>query len=113
MALTSKQKAFIDAFIEYPTLPMSQHAEHLGIAAKTVYNWKNDNKNGFRDELEARLRERWEEAKYMASETMFSLCREGDFKAAKYILDYWGYAPAQKVEAKVEQTTTIKVDIEE
>lgn len=109
MALTSKQKAFIDAFIEYPTLPMAQHAENLGIAAKTVYNWKSDNKNGFRDELETRLKEKWEEARYMASETMFSLCREGDFKAAKYILDYCGYAPAQKVEANVSSEINITI----
>ena len=47
----------------------------------------------------------------MASETLFSLAAEGDFKAAKYILDYSGYAPTQKVEAKVD--TEINITIED
>lgn len=111
MALTKKQQALIDAFIEYPLLPFAEHCRNLGIAPKTAYNWKSENKNGFYDEMERRLAEKWEQAKYAASETMFNLMAEGDFKAAKYILDYSGYAPAQKIEADV--NNVINVNIEE
>lgn len=49
----------------------------------------------------------------MASENLFTLAREGDFKAIKYILDYSGYAPTKKVEAEVNQTVNeIKINIQ-
>ena len=44
-------------------------------------------------------------------ETMLSLVRDGDFKAAKYVLDSQGYAPAQKIEASV--SNDININIEE
>lgn len=111
MELNKRQIAFLDAYLENPLISMKAHAERLNIPINTVYNWKNRNINGFTDELEKRLSEKWEEAKLMASETMFSLAAEGDFKAAKYILDYSGYAPTQKVEAKVD--TDINITIED
>lgn len=113
MALTANQKRFIEAYLENPLLPTSEVAPKVGISPITVYNWKTENKNGFKDELQKRLDEKWEEAKYMASDTMFSLARGGDFKAAKYILDYAGYKPVEKVEQKVDNTITIEVGIDE
>ena len=107
----ARQNAFLDAYLENPILSMKAHAELLGINYRTVYNWKDRNINGFADKLQERLSRKWEEAKQMASEQMFSLAREGDFKAVKYILDYHGYAPAQKVDAKVESKTVINVSI--
>lgn len=109
--IEARQNAFLDAYLENPILSMKAHAERLGINVRTVYNWKDNNINGFADKLQERLSRKWEEAKQMASEQMFSLAREGDFKAVKYILDYHGYAPAQKVEAKVENKTVINVSI--
>lgn len=110
MALSQKQEKFINAYMENPILPMKEYAVNLGINPSTVYNWKSKNTNGFADELEKRLNQKWEEAKHAASETMFSLCREGDFKAAKYILDYSGFAPATKIEADVNTTINITID---
>lgn len=107
----ARQNAFLDAYLENPILSMKAHAEQLGINYRTVYNWKDRNINGFADKLQERLSRKWEEAKQMASEQMFSLAREGDFKAVKYILDYHGYAPTQKVDAKVESKTVINVSI--
>lgn len=107
----ARQNAFLDAYLENPILSMKAHAERLGINYRTVYNWKDRNINGFADKLQERLSRKWEEAKQMASEQMFSLAREGDFKAVKYILDYHGYAPTQKVDAKVESKTVINVSI--
>ena len=111
MELNKRQIAFLDAYMENPMISMKAHAERLGINGRSVYNWKDNNINGFADKLQERLSRKWEEAKQMASEQMFSLAREGDFKAVKYILDYHGYAPAQKVEAKVDAKTVINVNI--
>jgi len=49
--------------------------------------------------------------KYKATQTMSDLVESGDFKAAKYILDYKGYAPTQKVEAKVEGDISINISL--
>lgn len=109
MELSKKQKAFIDSYMDNPMMSIKAHAERLGISVYTVYNWKSRNINGFTDELDKKLQEKWESAKLMASETMFSLAAEGDFKAAKYILDYSGYAPTQKVEAKLNTDINIVI----
>lgn len=108
MGLTNRQKAFLDAYFENPFLSMTAHAKALGIPRETVYYWKKTNYNGFRDEMEAKLAERWNEAKYEASEAMFNLMRQGDYKASKYILDYSGYAPVNKQEIS---SNDIKINI--
>lgn len=105
MALTARQKAFIDAYIENPIIPMNEYARRMNIPAQTIYNWKSNNSNGFADELEIRLKRKWEEAKFMATDGMLSLAREGNFQALKYILDYSGYQPAQKQEVQVESNS--------
>ena len=110
--LNSRQKKFLDVYLENPMLPLAKVARALAIPPNTVYRWKQQNLNGFNDVIEEELNNRWTEAKLMASETMFSLAREGDFKAAKYILDYHGFKPVDKVEQKIEQTT-IEVNISE
>ena len=69
------------------------------------------NQQEFADELKARLAEIWKDSERMAMETMHSLAREGDFKAAKYILDSLDYAPAQKIQADI--STDININIEE
>lgn len=112
MALTSKQAAFLDAYLSNPLVSMAALARAMSIPVDTVYGWKEKNIRGFADEMEKGLRQKWDEAKHMASETIFSLARDGDFKAAKYILDYSGYAPAQKIEADL-NSNTINISIRE
>jgi hypothetical protein len=55
------------------------------------------------------LEEAWTAAKFNASQKMFELGQEGDFKALKYILDYNGFAAPQKVEATVDNTIHITI----
>ena len=45
----------------------------------------------------------------MAQATIERLAREGDFKAAKYILDSLGYAPVQKIEAQIQTDTVVEI----
>lgn len=109
MALKPKQKAYIEAYLQNPLLPMNEVAKMLNIPPNTVYNWKYQNINGFTDELNKQLQEKWDEAKFMASDNMFNLAKDGDFKALKYILDYKGFAAPTKVEAEVDTTINITV----
>lgn len=108
MALNAKQLELLEAMISYPELSNVKLAEKLGINNKTVGKWRKLEE--FDIELKKKLQEQWKDAERLAQETMISLCREGDFKASKYILDSLGYAPAQKIEADVHTDINICID---
>ena len=106
--LKPKQLKLIELMLANPMVPDTELAKELNINRNTVREWKR--KPEFQEELKARLAEQWRDSERMAMDTMQSLAREGDFKAAKYILDSLGYAPATKVEADLK--TDIVVHIE-
>lgn len=109
MPLKPKQYELIEALIANPMVPDTEVAKQIGINRNTVREWKK--KPEFAEELKARLAEIWKDSERMAMETMHSLAREGDFKAAKYILDSLDYAPTQKIQADI--STDININIEE
>jgi uncharacterized protein YjcR len=109
MELKPRQLKLIEAMLANPMLPDTELAVQLGINRNTVREWKR--KPEFQEELKRRLAEQWADSERMAMDTMQSLAREGDFKAAKYILDSLGYAPAQKIEAEI--SSAININIEE
>lgn len=108
MALNAKQLELIEAMLAEPNMSNVKLAEKLGINNKTVGKWRKLDE--FDKELKKRLQEQWQDAERLAQETMISLCREGDFKASKYILDSLGYAPAQKIEADVNTDINILIE---
>lgn len=109
MALTLKKKELVDCLMANPMLPNTQIAKLMGINNKTVGKWLKEPE--VQEELARRLQEQWKDGERLAQDTMLSLCREGDFKAAKYILDSLGYAPAQKVD--MDLNADINITIEE
>jgi hypothetical protein len=109
MALKPRQYELLEAMLNNPMMLDTVIAQQLGINNKTVGVWRKLPE--FQEELKKRLADKWKDAERTAMETMISLCREGDFKASKYILDSQGYAPAQKIEANV--STDIQINIEE
>ena len=109
MALKPKQIKLIEAIIANPSAPHVELAEMVGVNRNTITVWKRQDE--FRDALKARLQEIWQDSEVIAIDTMRNLAIEGDFKAAKYILDSLGYAPAQKIEADI--TGDINITIEE
>lgn len=110
MALSLKKKELVDCLMANPMLPNTQIAKIMGINNKTVGKWLKEPE--VQEELARRLKEQWKDGERLAQDTMLSLCREGDFKAAKYILDSLGYAPTQKVEAEIITDTHIVIDEE-
>ena len=109
MALKARQYELIDAMMATPLAPDTVLARKLGINNKTVGVWRKNPE--FQAELKSRIQEKWKDAERIATDTMISLASSGDFKAAKYILDSFDYAPAQKIEADVK--TDIVINIEE
>lgn len=109
MGLSTRQRNLIEFMVENPALPEYECAKQCGVARSTFYDWKK--KPEFREFLDNRIKEVWADGHRMAVETMLSLCREGEYSAAKYILDNLGYAATQKIQADV--STTININIEE
>ena len=108
--LTKKQKAFLLYCMENPFASIKEAAEASGVSPNTVYNnwrWANPDFKKLMDEV---LEESWTLAKYKASNKMFELVDEGDFKALKYVLDYNGYGATQKVAATVDNTIHIGLE---
>lgn len=108
MALKARQLQLIEALMANPMIPDTELAKQIGINRNTVREWKN--KPEFQQELKRRLREKWEDSERLAVDTMQTLAREGDFKAAKYILDSLDYAPAQKIEADLHTDINIVIE---
>lgn len=108
MALKARQYQLIEALLANPMVPDTELAKQIGINRNTVREWKK--KPEFQEELQKRLREKWEDSERLAMETMQSLAREGDFKASKYILDSLGYAPVTKIEADISKDIIINIE---
>jgi hypothetical protein len=109
MALKPKQIKLIEAIIANPQAPHTELAEIVGINRNTITVWKRSEE--FKAALKERLQEIWQDSEVIAVDTMRNLAKDGDFKAAKYILDSLGYAPVQKIEADLH--TDIQINIEE
>lgn len=109
MALKPKQLKLIEAIIANPKAPHTELAEIVGVNRNTITVWKRMPE--FQSALSERIKEIWKDSELLAVDTMRNLALEGDFKAAKYILDSLGYAPVQKIEADVH--TDIEINIEE
>lgn len=105
MALKARQYELLEAMMANPLAPDTELAKILCINNKTVGVWRKDPE--FQAELKMRLAEKWKDAERIATETMITLAREGDFKASKYILDSQGYAPAQKIEADLNHNDVV------
>ncbi len=108
MALKPKQLKLIEAILANPSMPHTELAQLVGINRNTITVWKRQEE--FQAALSARLQELWKDSEVIAVDTMRKLASEKDFRAAKYILDSLGYAPAQKIEADLH--TDIEINIE-
>lgn len=108
MALTNRQKNLLEHMLANPMLPETVCAAQCGVPNSTYFDWKK--KGEFTAELNRRIKEQWADSERAAVDTMLSLCREGDFKASKYILDNLGYAPVNKIEADVRNDIVINIE---
>ena len=111
MALSKRQKALIEFMLANPALPETVCARECGVPNSTYFDWKK--KGEFTAELDRRLKEQWKDSERIAVDTMVSLCREGEYSAAKYILDNLGYKPVDKIQAEVSADITITIDEED
>ena len=111
MALTKRQKALLEYMLANPSLPETVCAKNCDVPNSTYFDWKK--RGEFTAELDRRLKEQWKDSERVAVETMVSLCKKGEYAAAKYILDNLGYKPVERVQAEVSTDITITIDGEE
>ena len=111
MALSKRQKELLEYMLANPALPETVCAKACGVPNSTYFDWKK--KGEFTAELDRRLKEMWADSERVAVDTMVSLCREGEYAAAKYILDNLGYKPVDKIQAEVSSNIVITIDEEE
>ena len=109
MALNNRQKNLIEFMLANPAMPETACAKACGVPNSTYFLWKQ--KGEFTAELDRRLKEQWKDSERVAVDTMISLCKDGEYAAAKYILDNLGYKPVEKVQASI--NTDINITIEE
>ena len=109
MALKARQLALIEELVANPRITDTECGKRIGVNRNTIAEWKKNPE--FQEELKSRIRAKWEDSERLAVETMQNLANEGNFNAAKYILDNLGYAATQKIEANL--STDIVINIEE
>lgn len=109
MALTKRQQTLLEYMLANPMLPETVCAGNCGVPNSTYFDWKK--KGEFTEELQRRIKAQWADSERAAVETMLSLCREGKYEAAKYILDNLGYKPVDKIQAEL--TGEINIEIGE
>ena len=108
MELSTRQKNLIEYMLANPQLPETVCAHHCGVPNSTYFAWKQ--KGEFTAELDRRIKEIWADGQRAAVDTMLSLCREGEYAAAKYILDNMGYKPVDKIQADIKTDINITID---
>lgn len=111
MALKPRQLQLVEALLANPMRSDVEIARELGINNKTVGVWRKLPE--FQEEMKVRLADKWKDAERAAQQTMIKLNEEGDFRAAKYILDSLGYAAPVVVEADISSKIVINITDEE
>ena len=106
--LSVRQMDFIEFMIANPLKTAKELCKEFKLSNNTYATWRKQPK--FKEYLSKRLQEKWKDNELMAQATIEQLARDGDFKAAKYILDSLGYAPVQKIQAEVQNSITINVE---
>lgn len=112
MALNNKQLKAIELLVYKPHMTLNMIASECGVHRDTLHRWRNETPE-FKEALDKAIKERWKAAESIAVNTMISLCSEGNFQAAKFMLENLGYKPVDKLEAKVDGTANIVIEIED
>ena len=98
----------IELLVYQPYMTQNMIAQEIGVHRETMRRWRNEN-DEFKAELKKAIRSRWEAAESMAVNTMINLASEGNFQAAKYMLDSLDYKPAEKIEASVKSDVVVRI----
>ena len=112
--LNKKQRLAIELLTNGEGLSLRQIAETVNVNPKTLWEWRNKpDYVTFQEEVKRINDERWRAAEDAAREAAIRLCKEGKTDMVKFVLQNAGYNPTAKVEAEVNGTHNIIINIEE
>ena len=110
--LTDKQLLALELLTCGKGLSYKSIAEQVGIAPRTLYDWRHSaDFRHFQEELQRIEDERWLAIVDAAKASAIRLVEGDNAKMTEFVLKNAGYNPTTKVEADV--ATTITIDIEE
>jgi hypothetical protein len=114
MALSSKQKKAIEMLTSGVGYKYTEIAAECKVSVQQLWNWRTQPQF---EEFQTQLK-KLEELKWLATvdaarEGAFLLCKEKNQKMIEFVLKNEGYNPTNKVEADVNATTDIVINIEE
>lgn len=117
MANTSKnqtdllQEKACEIIRKNPALSYAAVSKAIGMNDRAVREWYYRDTHGFRAKWDEALHDAFNRLEGLAIQCMGDLIVDGNFQAAKYVLDNRGYKPVDKVEAKVDATQEINIVI--
>ena len=106
MALSTKQKAVIEYWVNNPYETFTDIQKRTGISKTQFYKWRQDDE--FMAEFHRQNQQKFDEMEALAVKKTLELADKGNWNAIKYILDNKGFAATQKIDL---DTNTIKVTI--
>lgn len=111
MALKPKQRLLAELMVEEPELTNVEYAEKINIDIKTLYKWKKTEE--FEEYYHSLCREKFKNLEQLAIQRLKENVDMGYQKAIEYVLDYLGYKATDKIDANIEGSLDINVNIEE
>ena len=108
MALTPKQQAVLEYWVNHPYDSLTQIQNRTNTSKTQFYKWRQDKE--FMEEYHNLCRQKFEDMEALAIQKLNELADKGNWNAVKYIMDGAGFAAAQKIDL---DTNVIKVTIDD
>lgn len=106
--LAERQRRVIETWLNNPLDDFKTIAAKAGVSERTFYTYRHD--DSFMAAYHEACRLRFNSMESKAMKVLDSHLENGNFQAAKYVLDGMGYKPTEKVEAKVSSDVIINIE---
>lgn len=105
------QNKACDIIRSNPALGYKAVSEKLSLPENTVGQWYRRDTNDFKNKWDSALKDAFNRLEGLAIQTMADLLVDGNFNAAKYVLDNRGYKPADKLDANINGGLDFEINI--
>lgn len=99
--LEARQAAALEVLRHNPSYSMEAIERDLGYSKGTIRQWYHRDSAGFKQKWHDALRDTFSRLEGLAIQCMADLIVDGNFQAAKYVLDNKGYAAPKEIKADV------------
>ena len=107
------QNRSLEILAQNPSISYKALSEAIGIGKDCVGRWYRDNVDGYQQRYDQVLKEAFNKLEGLAIQCMADLIVDGNFQAAKYVLDNRGYKAEDKIKADITGDIDINISIEE